>query len=95
MTEAAQPSETTYTLHQAGRLVDVLGRCMAERLRPHRSGWSAAVHLASDLERHFGVRAPMPAIQRALTVLIKKRRIRMKMDDDGVLWYRLWEDESE
>jgi hypothetical protein len=86
---SSQSSETTYTLSQPGRLVAVLEECMAARLRPHRSGWSAAHHLGRDLERHFGVRAPAASIDRALRSLARRRRVGLKVDSDGVLWYRL------
>lgn len=82
-------SETSFTLSQPGRLIGVLEACMAKRLRPDRSGWSAAHHLGRDLERHFGVRAPAPSIDRALRTLSRRRRVRLKVDDEGVLWYRL------
>ncbi len=62
---------------------------MARRLRPHRSGWSAAHHLGRDLERHFGVQAPPGAIDRALRSLARRRRVALKVDADNVLWYRL------
>lgn len=62
---------------------------MAARIRPGRSGWSSSVHLCSDLERHFGVRAPLPAIERALREIGKRKRVQLRLDDDGVLWYRL------
>jgi hypothetical protein len=88
---SAAPSETAYTLSQPGRLIGVLEECMARRLRPHRSGWSAAHHLGRDLERHFGVRAPADAIDRALRTLARRRRLGLKVDSDGVLWYRLAE----
>ncbi len=84
-----QKSESVVTLNQPGRLIGVLESCMAARLRPHRSGWSAAYHLSRDLERHFGVRAPAPAILRALQVLARRRQIQLKVDAEGVLWYRL------
>lgn len=82
-------SETVVSLSQPGRLIGVLESCMAARLRPDRSGWSAAHHLGWDLERHFGVRAPAGAIDRALRVLSRRRRVRLKVDEQGVLWYRL------
>lgn len=84
-----QSSETAYTLSQPGRLIGVLEECMAARLRPHRSGWSAAHHLGRDLERHFGVRAPAASIDRALRSLARRRRVGLKVDGDGILWYRL------
>ena len=62
---------------------------MADRLRPGRSGWSAAVHLARDLERFFGVRAPVPVIERALREMGKRKRVQLKVDDAGIVWYRL------
>lgn len=89
MTSPAQRTETVVSLNQAGRLIAVLEACMAARLRPDRSGWSAAHHLGWDLERHFGVRAPEGAIDRALRTLSRRRRVRLKIDEDGVLWYRL------
>lgn len=92
MAEASRGAETTYTLSQPGRLIDVLELCMADRLRPYRSGWSAPVHLGRDLERYFGVRAPVPAIERALRVLAKRKRVRLKVDENGTLWYHLRED---
>ncbi|MGD9571002.1 MAG: hypothetical protein AB7V62_03835 [Thermoleophilia bacterium] len=85
----SSPSENVVTLSQPGRLIAVLEECMEQRLRPHRSGWSAAHHLGRDLERHFGVRAPSPAIERALRSLARRRRVRLKADAEGVLWYRL------
>lgn len=86
---SASTTENTFTLNQPGRLIAVLESCMAQRIRPDRSGWSAARHLGSDLERHFGVRAPAPAIDRALRTLARRRRVRLKVDDDGILWYRI------
>ncbi len=85
---AAAP-ENVVTLSQPGRLIAVLEECMEKRLRPTRSGWSAAYHLGRDLERHFGVRAPAAAIDRALRSLARRRRVVLKSDADGVLWYRL------
>lgn len=87
--EPAGASETTYSLHQPGRLVDALEKCMADRIRPGRSGWSAAEHLGNDLERFYGLRAPTPVIERALRDLSKHRRVQRKVDSAGVLWYRL------
>lgn len=89
LSEPARDAETTYTLQQPGRLIDALESCMADRLRPGRSGWSAAVHLGRDLERFYGVRAPAPVIERALRDLCKHRRVQRKVDEAGVLWYRL------
>ena len=65
---------------------------MAARLDPGvhgRSGWSAAVHLAADIERHFGVRAPQAVLERALLDMCKHRRVQMMLDDAGTVWYRL------
>jgi hypothetical protein len=81
--------ETGYTLSQAGRLIDVLEQCLAARLTPRRSGWSTATHLGWDLERHFGVRAPIGAIERAMRTLVKRRVVRLSADDAGLVWYRL------
>ena len=89
MDPSTAPTENSYTLSQPGRLVGVLETCMAQRLRPDRSGWSAAKHLGWDLERHFGVRAPTPSIERALRALARRGKVRLKVDDGGVLWYRL------
>lgn len=89
MGSARPGTETAYSLHQAGRLIDALEQCMLDRLRPGRSGWSAAVHLGRDLERFFGVRAPVSAIERALRELGKHRRIQLRLDDAGTLWYRI------
>ncbi len=81
--------ETVYSLNHPARLVDPLERCMLDRLRPGRSGWSSATHLGHDLERLFGVRAPVPAIERALRELGRHRRIQLLLDDAGTLWYRI------
>jgi len=81
--------ETGYTLSQAGRLIGVLEECMAARLTPQRSGWSTSTHLGWDLERHFGVRAPVQAIERAMRTLVKRRVVRLSADDSGLVWYRL------
>ncbi|MGE3234480.1 MAG: hypothetical protein AB7O78_12200 [Thermoleophilia bacterium] len=62
---------------------------MAARLTPQRSGWSAAGHLALDLERHFGVRAPLPSIEAALRIMIRRGRVRVWADAAGRRWYRL------
>ena len=62
---------------------------MAARLTPQRSGWSAAGHLAMDLERHFGVRAPLPSIEAALRIMIRRGRVRVWADAAGRRWYRL------
>ncbi len=83
--------ENALTLSQPGRLIAVLETCMEGRLRPDRSGWSASRHLGADLERHFGVRAPQAAIDRALRTLSRRGRVRLRSDGDGVLWYRLLE----
>ena len=40
-------------------------------------------------ERHFGVRAPVEAIERAMRVLVKRRVVRLTSDDSGIVWYRL------
>ena len=42
-----------------------------------------------DLERHFGVRAPVPAVESALRILIRRRRVRVWADACGRRWYRL------
>jgi hypothetical protein len=81
--------ENGYTLSQAGRLIEVLEECMAARLTPQRSGWSTATHLGRDLERHFGVKAPVEAIERAMRTLVKRRVVRLTADASGVVWYRL------
>ena len=65
---------------------------MAARLTPRRSGWSAATHLARDLERHFGVRAPLPAVEGALRIMVRRGRVRVWADGAGRRWYRLAED---
>jgi hypothetical protein len=88
-TTPSQTNENSYTLSHPGRLVGVLEACMARRIRHDRSGWSAAKHLGWDLERHFGVQAPASSIERALRVLARRGRVRLKVDDGGVLWYRL------
>jgi hypothetical protein len=85
----ALAGENGYTLSQPGRLIEVLEQCMAARLTPQRSGWSTAAHLGRDLERHFGVRAPVGAIERAMRTLVKRRVVRLTADDTGVVWYRL------
>ena len=87
--DTPKSAETTYSLQQPGRLVDVLEEAMADRLRPGRSGWSAIVHLGHDLERFFGIRAPVQAIERALQQMAKEKRIRRMVDDTGTIWYRL------
>ena len=89
MPEGTGPTETAYTLHQAWRLLDALEQCMLDRLRPGRSGWSAAVHLGHDLERFFGVRAPVSAIERALGELGKYRGARLRLDGTGALGSRI------
>lgn len=81
--------ETPHTLARPGRLLEVLEDCMAARLTPRRSGWSAAHHLGMDLERHFGVRAPLPAIEAALRILVRRGRVRVWADAGGRRWYRL------
>ena len=93
MTEASQGAQTSYTLSQPGRLLEVLELCLADRLRADRSGWSAPASLGRDLERHFGVHAPVTTIERALRVLAKRKRVRLMVDDTGTLWYRLRDDE--
>jgi hypothetical protein len=92
MAEQTREVENHYTLSQPGRLLDALEECMARRLTPHRPGWSASNHLGRDLERFYGVRAPAQAIERALRVLSKRGRLRLRADDAGVIWYRLRED---
>ncbi len=92
LADAPPATENAYTLQHAGRLLDALEACMADRLCPGRSGWSAASHLARDLERFFGVRAPAPVIDRALRDMGKHRRVQRKVDANGVLWYRLRSD---
>ena len=89
--QRSSAEETGYTLSQAGRLIDVLEECMAARITPRRSGWSTATHLGWDLERHFGVRAPVEAIERAMRALVKRRVVRLTADDTGTVWYRLRE----
>jgi hypothetical protein len=81
-------AETMVTLSQPGRVIDVLTRCIEGRAEPGRSGWSAAGHLALDLERHFGVRATAASIDHALRVLQRRRAVRLRVDDDGRVWYR-------
>ena len=88
----SKSTETAYTLHQPGRLLDSLVAAMADRLRPGRSGWSASVHLGHDLERFFGIRAPIQSIERALQQLAKDKRIQRMVDDSGTLWYKLRRD---
>lgn len=84
--------ESSFTLSHPGRLIAVLEACMEGRLRPDRSGWSAVRHLGLDLERHFGVRAPQSAIDRALRVLSRRGRVRLRVDDGGTVWFRLLDD---
>jgi hypothetical protein len=90
---AADPAGTAapsvVELNRPGLLIPVLERCMAARILPRRSGWSAAHHLRRDLARHFGVSAPPEAIEAALRVLSQRRRVHLKSDERGVLWYRL------
>lgn len=76
-------------LVRPGAIIDAIERCMAARLTPDRSGWSAAAHLSRDLERHFGVVAPGSAIDGALRLLSARRRVSLRVDDSGALWYRL------
>jgi hypothetical protein len=76
-------------LNRPGLLIPVLERAMAARVMPRRSGWSAAHHLRRDLGRHFGVSAPPEAIEAALRVLSQRRRVHLRSDERGVLWYRL------
>ena len=83
------PEETAFSLGRPGRLLDVLEECMEARLTPRRSGWSAAAHLGRDLERHFGVRAPLPAIEAALRTLVRRGRARVWVDAAGRSWYRM------
>jgi hypothetical protein len=92
MAEPTREVENHYTLSQPGRLLEALEECMARRLTPQRSGWSASNHLGLDLERFYGVRAPAYAIERALRVLSKRGRVRLNADDAGVIWYRLREE---
>ncbi|MEQ8834623.1 MAG: hypothetical protein RIB67_09295 [Miltoncostaeaceae bacterium] len=80
---------SSVALSRPGAVIAAIERCMAARLTPDRSGWSAASHLSRDLERHFGVVAPGPAIEAALRVLASRRRVSLRADDDGALWYRL------
>lgn len=87
--QSSMTPETAVTLQHPGRLLDVLEQAMADRLRPGRSGWSASVHLGHDLERFFGIRAPIDVIERALQQLSKNKRIQRMVDDTGTLWYRL------
>jgi hypothetical protein len=89
--DALTREENGYTLNQAGRLIDVLEKCMFARLTPRRSGWSTATHLGWDLERHYGVRAPRPAIEKAMRALVRRRVARMTTDDSGLTWYRISE----
>lgn len=86
---ATATHESGYTLSQPGRLIEALEHCMAARITPRRSGWSTATHLGGDLERHFGVRAPVEAIERAMRTLVKRRVVRLTADDTGLVWYRL------
>ena len=86
--------ETVYSLNQPARLIDPLEQCMRDRLEPGRTGWSSATHLGHDLERLFGVRAPVAAIERALRELGRHRRIQLLLDDAGTLWYRIRPEES-
>lgn len=89
---APHTEETAYSLTQPGRILADLDRCMAARLEPGlhgRSGWSAARHLGLDLQRYYGIRAPVAVIERALREMCKHRRAQMMLDDEGTLWYRL------
>jgi hypothetical protein len=81
--------ENVVTLSQPGRVIDVLGRCIVMRVGEGRSGWSAADHLGSDLERFYGVRAPMATIEHALRILQRRRQVRLRVDDGGTVWYHL------
>ena len=94
MHASAGAEETVYSLNHPARLVDPLEKCMLDRLRPGRSGWSSSTHLGHDLERLFGVRAPVPAIERALRELGRHRRIQLLLDDAGTLWYRIRPDST-
>lgn len=89
-TNAADPlAPSPVELNRPGMLIPVLERAMAARINPRRSGWSAAHHLGRDLRRHFGVSAPPEAIEAALRVLSQRRRVHLKSDERGILWYRL------
>jgi hypothetical protein len=88
--DAAEPTAPSIVeLNRPGLLIPVLERAMAQRILPRRSGWSAAHHLRRDLGRHFGVSAPPEAIEAALRVLSQRRRVHLRSDEHGVLWYRL------
>ena len=76
------------TLSDPGRILDVVERCIAARVGPGRCGWSAAAHLGRDLERHYAMRVPTAALERALRQLAARRRIRRHCDSQGVVWYR-------
>lgn len=89
MPDTPPPSETAYTLLQPGRILDAIERCMADRLTPHRSGWSTAHHLSRDLERLYGLHAPMATVARALRELDRRKLVQLKAGDDHILWYRL------
>ena len=91
MTAATRPVESMVSLNQPGRLIGVLAECIAARIGPNRSGWSAADHLGRDLERHFGVRAPQTTIEHALRVLQRRRAVRLRVDEQGLVWYKLAE----
>lgn len=94
MHEITGAEETTYSLNQPARLLDPLEKCMLGRLEPGRSGWSSSTHLGHDLERLFGVRAPIASIERALRELGRRRRIQLLLDDAGTLWYRIRPDSA-
>lgn len=74
-------------LTSVGALIPELERCIADRIAPGRSGWSAAHHLRADLRRHHGIHAPAEAVDEALRVLRRRRRVHLRLDADGVLWY--------
>ena len=80
--------DTAY-LVGTGNLIDHLKRCMLDRLAVGRSGWSSAEHLRQDVERMFGVRAPVPAVELGLWEIGKRQRVQVLLDDAGTVWYRI------
>jgi hypothetical protein len=86
---AGNAPETNFiVLNRPGRIIEVVEQCCLRRIAPNRSGWSTARHLGLDLHRLFGVHVPQTALDRALRELVKRERLRQRVDERGVVWYR-------
>lgn len=76
-------------LDDPAAILGPLEHCMLHCLRASPTGWSSTAHLATDLQRFFGLEVTARAIGRAVRELGATRSIHIVVDDTGTVWYRI------